>query len=157
MQIPAYWYLLRARDHVDRHFAEPLDLAVLAEVACCSREHLVRSFRLAYGETPGRYLQRRRIERAKDLLRTTDRRVTDVCLRVGFTSLGSFSTTFKELVGESPSAYRARHHAETEPRPPAGRAQGVPACFTLMATLPPPRGRSTQEKRSGDASATLAP
>jgi AraC-like DNA-binding protein len=98
--------LLRARDAMDRRYAEPLDVAVLAHVACMSPSHFAREFRRVFGETPYRYLQRRRVERAMFALRTTSTSVTDVCMEVGFTSLGTFSRTFAEVVGCSPSAYR---------------------------------------------------
>lgn len=101
-------HLRRARDHVDRHFAEDLDLDRLARVAGVSKYHFVRSFEAAYGETPIRYLTRRRIERAQDLLRSANLTVTEVCMAVGYASLGSFSTRFRALTGESPVAYRDR-------------------------------------------------
>lgn len=100
-------HLLRARDAMDRSYAEPLDVRLVASVAHLSEAHFIRSFRATFGETPHRYLQRRRVERAMFLLRETDRSVTDICLDVGFTSLGTFSRTFRDIVGESPSAYRA--------------------------------------------------
>src|ERR1044072_2245542 len=98
--------LLRARDAMDRAYAEPLDVRTVAAVAAVSEAHLTRSFRAGCGETPNRYLQRRRVERSMFLLRETDRSVTDICLDVGFTSLGTFSPTFREIVRESPSGYR---------------------------------------------------
>jgi AraC-like DNA-binding protein len=101
--------LLRARDAMDRAYAEPLDVAAVAAVAHCSEAHFSRSFRAAFGETPHRYLQRRRVERSMFLLRETDRSITDVCFDVGFTSLGTFSRTFREIIGETPSSYRAGH------------------------------------------------
>jgi AraC-like DNA-binding protein len=101
--------LLRARDAMDRAYAEPLDVATLAAVAHISKAHFTRSFRAVFGETPHRYLQRRRIERSMFLLRETDRTVTEVCLDVGFTSLGTFSRTFRDVVGETPRSYRAGH------------------------------------------------
>ena len=104
-------HLRRARDHIDRHFELALDLDDLddlAGVAGVSKYHFARSFDAAYGETPIRYLTRRRIERAQDLLRHANLTVTEVCVLVGFASLGSFSSRFAQLVGESPSAYRAR-------------------------------------------------
>jgi AraC-like DNA-binding protein len=100
--------LLRARDTIDRSYAAPLDVAALARVAHVSPAHFARQFRAVFGETPHRYLQRRRIERAMELLRDTDRPVTEICLDVGFASLGTFSRTFSAVVGESPSAYRER-------------------------------------------------
>ena len=98
--------LLRARDAMDRAYAEPLDVRAVAAVAHISEAHFSRSFRAVFGETPHRYLQRRRVERSMFLLRETDRSVTDICFDVGFTSLGTFSRTFREIVGETPSSYR---------------------------------------------------
>ena len=121
--------MLRARDTMDRAFARPLDVSALARVAHVSSAHFSREFRATFGETPHRYLQRRRVERAMELLRETDRPVSDVCLEVGFNSLGTFSRTFREVVGESPSAYRARFAD-------GGAALRVPACFA-MAWLRP--------------------
>src|SRR5215468_160869 len=99
--------LLRARDAMDRTYAEPLDVQGLAEIACLSEAHFIRSFRATFGETPHHYLQRRRVERAMFLLRETDRSVTEICLDVGFASLGTFGRTFREIVGASPSQFRA--------------------------------------------------
>jgi transcriptional regulator GlxA family with amidase domain len=104
-------YLRRARDLMDREYASPLDVAALARAALMSAGHFQRKFRAAYGETPYAYLMTRRIERAKALLRRGDMSVTDVCLAVGCTSLGSFSARFTELVGETPTAYRGRDHS----------------------------------------------
>jgi transcriptional regulator GlxA family with amidase domain len=118
--------LLRARDAMDRRYAQPLDTAALAKIAFVSEAHFIRSFRATFGETPHRYLQRRRVERAMFLLRQTDRSVTDVCLDVGFTSLGTFSRTFSKIVGQSPSAYR-----RSAPPP-----QAVPNCFAMGMTRP---------------------
>jgi AraC-like DNA-binding protein len=101
--------LLRARDAMDRAYAEPLDVRTVAAVAHVSPAHFSRNFRAVFGETPHRYLQRRRVERSMFLLRETDRSVTDVCFDVGFTSLGTFSRTFREIVGETPSGYRLGH------------------------------------------------
>ena len=98
--------LLRARDAMDRAYAEPLDVPAVAAVAHISPAHFSRTFRQVFGETPHRYLQRRRVERSMFLLRETDRSITDVCLDVGFTSLGTFSRTFTKIVGETPSHYR---------------------------------------------------
>jgi transcriptional regulator GlxA family with amidase domain len=117
-------HLRRARDHMDRHYERPLDLDQLARVAGVSKFHFVRCFEAAYGETPIRYLTRRRIERAQDLLRTANLTVTEVCMIVGFASLGSFSTRFAQLVGESPTAYRDRWAARGGPR--------VPGCYLFM-------------------------
>src|SRR6266508_2452705 len=101
--------LLRARDAMDRSYAEPLDVRAVAAVAHISPAHFSRRFRDVFGETPHRYLQRRRVERAMFLLRETERSVTDVCFDVGFSSLGTFSRTFREIVGETPSGYRTGH------------------------------------------------
>ena len=117
--------MLRARDAMDLSYSEPLDVARLAAIAHVSRAHFIRTFRATFGETPHRYLQRRRVERAMYLLGYTRRDITDVCLEVGFTSLGSFSRTFSEIVGEPPSSFRA--HAKPLP---------VPNCFA-MAWLRP--------------------
>lgn len=126
--IPVYVHLLRAKDLIDREYARPLDVAALARAAHASSAHFSRSFKLAFGETPHQYLLRRRVERAKDLLRGTDLTVTEVSVAVGFRSLGSFSTAFRELVGEPPRAYAGRWR-DVEPAP-------IPACFTLMYTRP---------------------
>jgi AraC-like DNA-binding protein len=117
-------HLRRARDHIDRCYAEPLDLDGLAAVAGVSKYHFARCFESAYGETPIRYLTRRRIERAQDLLRHANLTVTEICMAVGFASLGSFSARFRELVGESPSAYRARWAVRGAPH--------VPGCWLFM-------------------------
>jgi AraC-like DNA-binding protein len=101
--------LLRARDAMDRAYAEPLDVRSVAAVAHVSPAHFIRSFRSVFGETPHRYLQRRRVERSMFLLRETDRSVTEICFDVAFTSLGTFSRTFRQIVGETPSAYRRGH------------------------------------------------
>jgi len=114
----------RVHDHIDRCYAEPLDLTALAAVARMSKFHLVRTFRAVYGETPIRYLTRRRLERAQDLLRSPNLTVPEVCMLVGFASLGSFSSRFTELVGESPIAYRNRWAARGGPH--------VPGCYLFM-------------------------
>jgi AraC-like DNA-binding protein len=139
--------LLRARDAMDRAYAEPLDVPSIAAVACLSEAHFIRSYRAVFGETPHRYLQRRRVERSMFLLRETDRSVTDICLDVGFTSLGTFSRTFREVVGETPSDYRVAH-------PPIE----APNCFQMAATRPrlpagvAPRSSSFGEARTAAAS-----
>ena len=117
--------LLRARDAMDRAYAQPLDVRATAAVAHLSVAHFIRRFHAVFGETPHRYLQRRRVERAMFLLRETDRSVTEICLDVGFTSVGTFSRTFREIVGDSPSDYRVRH----EPL-------GAPNCFQMLAMRP---------------------
>ncbi|HEY6747561.1 MAG TPA: helix-turn-helix transcriptional regulator [Mycobacteriales bacterium] len=130
-------HLRRARDVMDREYAQPLDVPALARVALMSPSHFSRQFHKAYGESPYSYLMTRRIERAKALLRRGDLSVTEVCMTVGCTSLGSFSSRFTELVGESPSAYRARDH----------RALArVPACFAMRLGRPI-RQRADLEKR----------
>lgn len=128
--------LRRARDRMDRDYAQPLDVPTLAREALMSAGHFSRSFRAAYGETPYGYLMTRRIERAKALLRRGDLSVTDVCVEVGCTSLGSFSSRFTELVGVSPSAYRAQQHD-------AGAA--VPACVAKVRTRPVRNGEAPRE------------
>src|SRR5437763_8142978 len=111
--------MLRARDAMDRTYAQPLDIPSLARIAVVSEAHFIRTFRDTFGETPHRYLQRRRVERSMFLLGETDRSVTDICLDVGFGSLGTFSRTFHDIVGESPSGYRKR----------ASLTARVPTCF----------------------------
>jgi transcriptional regulator GlxA family with amidase domain len=119
--------LRRVRDRMDREYARPLDVAALAHGALMSPGHFSRSFRAAFGETPYSYLMTRRIERAKALLRRGDVSVTDVCMAVGCSSLGSFSSRFTELVGESPSVYRSRNHAALA---------AIPACLAKVVTRP---------------------
>jgi AraC-like DNA-binding protein len=122
--LPLVPCLRRARDHIDRHYDRPLDLDQLAAVAGVSKFHFARCFEATYGETPIRYLTRRRIERAQDLLRAANLTVTEVCMMVGFSSLGSFSSRFTQLVGESPTAYRDRWAAQGEPH--------IPGCYLFM-------------------------
>ncbi len=124
--------LLRARDAMDRSYADALDIEALARSVHLSRAHFIRSFRETFGETPHRYLQRRRIERAMALLRETDRPVSEICLDVGFASLGTFSRTFREIVGSSPSAYREREQAA----PRAAIRAGVPGCYARLWDRP---------------------
>src|ERR671938_1582077 len=120
-------HLRRARDLIDRDYARPLDVPALAAAALMSPSHFSRQFRAAYGETPYSYLMTRRIERAKALLRQGDLSVTEVCVAVGCTSLGSFSARFTQLVGEPPSAYRSRDHRA---------AAVVPSCVARIGTRP---------------------
>jgi AraC-like DNA-binding protein len=129
-------HLRRARDHIDGHYVEPLDLASLAEVAGLSRYHFQRLFKATYGLSPAAYLSQRRVERAQDLLRATNLTVTEICHAVGFSSLGSFSARFRELVGETPSAFQARYAADGAPR--------IPGCFVFMWGLA--ERSATQEK-----------
>ena len=117
--------MLRARDAMDRTFAEPLCIPRLARIAEVSPAHFIRTFRATFGETPHGYLRRRRVERAMFLLRSTARSVTDICFDVGFNSLGTFSRTFQDVVGEPPSAFRKR-----------GRMPAVPTCFMMAWTRP---------------------
>src|SRR5216684_5846144 len=117
--------LLRARDAMDRTYAQPLDVAALARIAVTSQAHFSRTFRDTFGETPHRYLQRRRVERAMFLLRRTDREVTEICLDVGFGSLGTFSRTFRDIVGLTPTEYRDR-----------GIVMAVPMWFSMTWTRP---------------------
>ena len=117
--------MLRARDVMDRTFSEPLSIPRLAQVAEASEAHFIRTFRATFGETPHRYLQRRRVERAMFLLRATDRSITTICFDVGFGSLGTFSRTFRDILGESPTAFRRR-----------GKMPAIPTCFTMAWTRP---------------------
>ncbi len=129
-------HLRRARDLMDREYARPLDVAALARAALMSSGHFARQFRAAYGETPYAYLMTRRIERAKALLRRGDMSVSEVCLAVGCTSLGSFSARFTELVGETPTAYRARDHSALA---------SVPGCIAKDLTRPSRTPRRLEE------------
>jgi transcriptional regulator GlxA family with amidase domain len=125
--------MLRARDAMDRSYAEPLDVPSLARLAHVSEAHFIRTFKSTFGETPHRYLQRRRVERAMFLLVTTERSVTDICLAVGFASLGTFSRTFHDIVGESPTEYRRR-----------GDYKPVPGCFTMTWMRPSSFGEASR-------------
>jgi len=131
--------MLRARDAIDRAYAEPLDVPGLAAVANVSEAHFIRTFKSIFGETPHRYLQRRRVERAMFLLRETERPVTDVCLDVGFGSLGTFSRTFRDIVGVNPTDYRA----STAPI-------WAPTCFTMSYMRPSRRHSSFGEAASAN-------
>ena len=136
-------HLRRARDLMDREYARPLEVAELARAARMSTAHFARQFRATYGETPYSYLMTRRIERAKALLRRGDLSVTDVCMAVGCTSLGSFSARFTELVGQTPTAYRARDHSALA---------SVPGCVAKDITRPIRR-----PSRAGEPRRALAP
>jgi AraC-like DNA-binding protein len=140
-------HLRNARDLADSQYGSPLDLDVLAGAAHVSKYHFARCFTETYGETPMRYLTRRRIERAQDLLRSANLNITEVCMMVGFASLGSFSSRFRELVGESPTQYRDRWAVRGGPH--------IPGCFLFM------RGIDTwedpgpaQDSNLGEAHAT---
>lgn len=140
--------LRRSRDRMDREYAQPLDVPALARTALMSPAHFSRRFREAYSETPYSYLMTRRIERAKALLRRGDLSVTEVCFAVGCTSLGSFSARFAELVGETPSMYRARNHDEL---------RVLSACQTMVVTRPRrSSSRRAEESSFGEASAAAA-
>jgi AraC-like DNA-binding protein len=135
-------HLRRARDLMDREYARPLEVAELARAALMSTAHFSRRFRATYGETPYAYLMTRRIERAKELLRRGDMSVTEVCMEVGCTSLGSFSARFTELAGETPTAYRARDHSALK---------SVPGCLAKDVTRP-----SRKSSRIGETGRALA-
>ena len=130
-------HLRRARDHADRCYAEQVDVDSLAAVAGLSKYHFLPLFRATYGVTPGEYLSQRRIERAQDLLRATNLTVTEVCHAVGFSSLGSFSSRFRAVVGESPSDFQRRY---------AAGAPHIPGCFVFMWGLAEKRDPAIEEK-----------
>jgi AraC-like DNA-binding protein len=139
--------LLRARDAMDRAYAESLDVRAVAAVAHLTEAHFIRSFRTVFGETPHRYLQRRRVERSMFLLRETDRRVTDICFDVGFSSLGTFSRTFREIIGETPTTYRAGHGPMVAPN-----------CVQMWAMRPRTAAPATPRSSSfGEATVGAAP
>ncbi|WP_431956376.1 helix-turn-helix transcriptional regulator [Nocardia lijiangensis] len=119
-------HLRKARDLADRHYADPLNLDELASAAGVSKYHFLRAFAAVYGVTPAAYLAERRIERAQDLLRATNLTVTEVCMMVGYSSLGSFSSKFRQLVGVTPSEYQAKF-ADGAPR--------IPGCYVFMHGL----------------------
>jgi AraC-like DNA-binding protein len=137
-------HLRRARDHVDRCYADPLDLDTLAKLAGVSKYHFLRLFSAAYGLTPAAYLSQRRVERAQDLLRATNLTVTEVCHAVGYSSLGSFSARFHEIVGETPKEFQARWGA---------KAPRIPGCYVLMWGLAERRGSAIPEKPSDPGAA----
>lgn len=134
--------LRRARDRIDRCYADGLGIPELAAAAGYSREHFIRAFRDTYGETPGRYRTRRRVERACELLRSANLTVTEICCLVGFSSLGTFSTRFVEVTGMSPSRYRAEAARRGGPAP-------IPGCFVMMWQAGLPAGMSLPEKPEG--------
>ena len=132
-------HLLRAKDLIDARYRDPLDVAALARAAHLSQAHFSREFRRAFGETPHQYLLTRRLERAAALLRNTDRSVADICLNVGLTSVGSFTTSFGRTFGLSPTAYRASY-------PPAATRVRIPTCV-LLARARPPYSRFREDSR----------
>jgi transcriptional regulator GlxA family with amidase domain len=138
--------LRRARDQMDREYAQPLDVPALASTALMSPAHFSRRFREAYAETPYSYLMTRRVERAKALLRQGDLSVTDVCFAVGWTSLGSFSARFTELVGETPSEYRTRSHDELPL---------LSSCQLMVVTRPRRNGGPERAEESSFGEASL--
>jgi AraC-like DNA-binding protein len=133
---------------MDRAYAEPLDIRAVAAIALVSEAHFIRTFRAVFGETPHRYLQRRRVERSMFLLRETDRSVTDICLDVGFTSLGTFSRMFRAIVGETPSAYRLGNGPIVAPN-----------CVQMAATRPrhAAGASATQSSSFGEAPVAAGP
>jgi transcriptional regulator GlxA family with amidase domain len=135
-------HLRRAKDLADRNYAQPLDLDALAAAAGVSKYHFLRCFAATYGKTPALYLTERRIERAQDLLRATNLTVTEVCMLVGYSSLGSFSSRFRELVGASPSEYQARFAAAGVPR--------IPGCYVFMHGLSDRQNSAIPEKPPAD-------
>lgn len=139
-------HLRAARDHLDRHFTEPIDLATVARISGLSKFHFHRLFAATYGITPARHLTARRIERAQDLLRATNLTVTEVCFAVGYSSLGSFSGRFADVVGETPSEFQRRYAIAGAPR--------IPGCFVFMRGLAErrpadPMNSASKEKQEG--------
>jgi AraC-like DNA-binding protein len=148
MAQPIERHLLRARDLADRQYAEEIDVAAMADAAGLSRAHFSRAFRAAFGQSPYVYLLTRRLERAATLLRNTDHSVADVCMAVGLTSVGSFTTSFRRLYGATPTAYRASF-------PPAAARVVVPACVVRAYGRPahvPERKSARFEKPPGPQS-----
>jgi len=141
---PLARHLLRARDLADRSYSDPLDLEAFARAAHVSPRHFSRSFRRTFGETPHQYLLTRRLERARHLLRTTELSVAEVCLEVGFTSVGSFTTTFRSRVGISPTEYRRANSGPSV-------ADRIPSCFAMAWARPRQEGafREDGEPRAG--------
>lgn len=133
-------HLRRARDLIDSCYADDLDLEIIAQRAGVSKYHFIRSFSAAYGQTPAQYLAHRRIERAQDLLRASNLTVTEVCMLVGYTSLGSFSAKFRSLVGETPSAFQERYGGKGVPH--------IPGCYIFMRGL---QERAISEKSSASS------
>ena len=130
-------HLLRAKDLIDARYADPLDTAALAARACCSEAHFIRSFKRAFGETPHQYLLTRRLERAAALLRSTDYTVAQICLEVGLTSVGSFTSSFRRVYGRTPTEYRAAF-------PPAARMAPIPTCVIMAHARPSRNGEDSR-------------
>jgi AraC-like DNA-binding protein len=143
-QVPRARYLLRAKDFVDAHYAEPITVEDLAAAAGLSRAHFSRMFRRTFGESPRSYLQSRRLERAAALLRYTDRSVADICVMVGLHSVGSFTTSFVHTYGAPPAAYRAA-------MPPAIVHARMPSCSLARDTRPIPGMKTAQQEKTGGA------
>jgi AraC-like DNA-binding protein len=141
-------HLLRAKDQIDAHYAEPLDVAALAAAARLSRAHFSRLFKRAFGESPHGYLLTRRLERAAALLRDTDRSVADICMMVGLSSVGSFTTTFKRTFGCTPTEYRATYPAAADRVP-------LPSC--VVRVYGRPQRRTFREDGPGAASVASVP
>ncbi len=141
-------HLLRAKDHIDAHYAAPLDVEALARAAGLSRGHFSRLFKRAYGESPHGYLLTRRLERAAALLRDTDRTVADVCMMVGLSSVGSFTTSFKRMFGSTPTEYRAAF-------PPIAERVTLPACVVRVHGRP--QRRTFREDDAPAASVASSP
>ena len=133
--------MLRARDAMDRDYAKPLDIPTLARIAYVSEAHFIRVFKDTFGETPHRYLQRRRVERAMFMLRETDSSVTEICFDIGFGSLGTFSRTFTAIVGLTPTTYRWR----------AADLRAVPNCFAKAWTRPSSSAPAPDDSSFGEA------
>ena len=139
-------HLLRAKDLVDARYSEPLDVGALAREAGLSRAHFTAEFRRAFGEPPHAYLLTRRLERATALLRTTDHSVAEICMAVGLSSVGSFTTSFRRMYGLTPTAYRVSH-------PPASLLARIPAC--VVHAYSRPQNRTFREDKSGSSSIAL--
>jgi transcriptional regulator GlxA family with amidase domain len=140
---PLARHLLRARDVVDSRYTEPLDLEALAKAAHVSPRHFSREFRRTFGETPYQYLLTRRLERARHLLRTTDLQVAEVCLAVGFNSVGSFTTTFRRHVGVPPAVYRRESNGPSA-------ADRIPLCFAMAWARRPAVGAFREDRATGE-------
>ena len=142
-------HLRRARDRIDRNFAAGVDLDEAASVAGLSKYHFHRLFTATYGHTPAAHLSQRRVERAQDLLRTSNLTVTEVCMTVGFSSLGSFTTRFRSITGETPGEFQRRWAATGAPR--------IPGCFVFMWGLAERTNSASQEKPDADPRPTVQP